>query len=116
MNDEVFESVKKFTVEHTFVTDVLMTRSTMLYEDLGIYGDDAVEFFEGFSNVFNVDVSNFEISKYFQGEGGLIFRSIFNLFKRKEKEVEYDLRPITLGDLEKAIIAGKLDDTVLRAH
>ncbi|WP_159800199.1 DUF1493 family protein [Flavobacterium sp. MK4S-17] len=40
-----------------------------LQSDLGIYGVDASEFILNFSNKFGVNISNFDVDKYFMPEG-----------------------------------------------
>ncbi|MCD6067058.1 MAG: hypothetical protein K0S33_1884 [Bacteroidetes bacterium] len=79
-----------------------LTKETRLYEDLGLYGDDAVEFFEEFGAEFNVVLANFNIAKYFKGEGWSL------------KEIEKG-RSLTLYDLEKAIKAGRLDEDIINS-
>lgn len=77
------------------------TRDTRLYEDLNIYGDDAFEFMVSFGKKFNVDLSGFDFNKYFKSEGFDLFGGFFN-------PVGYFKKPITLGDLEQAVINGKM--------
>lgn len=101
MNDEIFEKLKIFTVKESFVTDTLLTRSTRIEIDLGITGDDAIEFILAFGKEFCVDVSEFRVSDYFKGEGW----SFSEFFCKREKGKFKDL---TLGDLENAIKLKKL--------
>jgi hypothetical protein len=53
MNSETYNKLEKFVIEQSCVNDEPITRKTRLYEDLGVYGDDAVEFLIAFSNKFN---------------------------------------------------------------
>src|SRR5688572_5792556 len=110
MNDQIFETIKEFTIRVSYVRDFPLTRGTEIQRDLGIYGDDAVEFFEKFSKEFNVSISGFEIGNYFKAEGDPTLNVVIGFFKKKKKEKVY--KQITLGDLEKAVIAGKLDASV----
>lgn len=73
-----------------------------LEEDLGIYGDDAVEFLLAIGDAYKLDLSEFEITLYFTQEGG---NFLDLLFFRKEKKQR--LSP-TLGELKEAIRTGKL--------
>lgn len=83
-----------------------INKGNNLQGDLKIWGDDAFEFIEAFSKEFNVDLSQFEFDKYFKAEGDWVLPSIvgFLLGNRKQAYV-----PITLGDLEQAVIRGKLE-------
>ncbi len=72
-------------------------------KQLGIYGDDATEIMLVYGKEFNVDVSKFMAASYFSGEG-------FSLFGKDEKTKE-----LTLGDLEKGVIAGRLDEEVINS-
>jgi len=103
--ENVSEEIKQFVNEirggYTFV----FTEDTKLQEDLDIWGDDAVEFIENFGKNFDVDISEFDFSKYFKPEGDIILTSVVNLF-RKTKSQKFT--PLTLGDLEQAIKNGKL--------
>lgn len=83
-----------------------LNTSTRLEEDLYIYGDDAEEFLCDYSDRFSVDISNFNFPKYFTKE--VYFYSIYKWLNRhKEKKT------LTIGDLEKGILAGRLDDYIL---
>lgn len=46
------------------------TPDTSLRHDLGVDGDDAVEFLQAFSIKFNVDISSIQIEKHFGPERG----------------------------------------------
>lgn len=94
MND-----LKEFVIKQSAVTDEEITSATSLADDLGISGDDAVEFIVAFGKAFNVDISQFRISDYFKPEGGLMLINIFTSTKK----------PFTVGHLEKAILTGKLE-------
>ncbi len=58
----------KFISEECGVEISELSDDTTLLWDLGLDGDDAVEFFENFSEQFDVDLSEFEIYKYFGPE------------------------------------------------
>lgn len=103
INHKLFEKLKKFTVEQSFMYDVTLTRETALETDLGICGDDAVDFLIAFGKEFSVDVSNFMFGDYFDGEGMPIV-----LRARKVPK-----KTLNLGHLERAVIAGILDESVI---
>lgn len=107
MNKETFNKLKKFVVNQSAVNDQLITRSTQIEGDLGVYGDDAVEFIIAFGKEFNVDVSKFMADDYFSPEGDFILPVIIRFFTNKKKR---EKKSFSVGHLEKAIIAGKLDE------
>ncbi len=63
--------------------------------DLGITGEDGVDFIKEYSKVFKVDISEFVFSDFFQPEPSLFV---------KYREVKL----LTLGDLEIGIVEGFL--------
>jgi hypothetical protein len=94
-----------------------LDRYTLLENDLDITGDDSDEFMEEFFKSFNVDPGDFDLGRYFEGEGVSIFAIFYPLIlvglllyrlcggKLKGS----DKIPLTLGMLEKAIELGKWD-------
>jgi len=110
MKEDIFQNIVKLVEKKMGKYKMDLTPDIMLEKDLGITGDDAVEFILEFSENFKVDVSNFLFTEYFESEGDSILpdiiRGIFNKKKRKSKE-------LTLGDLYNGAIAGKLNNEVL---
>lgn len=109
MEDVLFEKIKMFVEKQRWKYDFPLTKETRLEEDLNIYGDDSVDFLIAFGTEFNVDVSKFMAADYFSGEGwdlGDIIRFITGR-KKPEKKI------LTLGHLEKAIKAGRLDEEII---
>jgi hypothetical protein len=102
MSEELFNKIKAFTIKEACLTNEVLNRDTKLYDDLGISGDDAVEFLVAFGAHFGVDVSKFKVSDYFKAEG----RSSFALDSPAKK------KNLTLGQLEKAAVARKLDESL----
>jgi len=89
-----------------------LLRETCLEADLGMTGDDAFEFLEDFSKKFNVDLSDFKIQEYFAPERDGLLLGLMSFFIGKR-----NLPPkkeLTIGDLERAVSAGKLDDVIIR--
>jgi acyl carrier protein len=60
-----------FIVSHLSRKREKITLRADLREDLGVDGDDGIEFIEAFSEEFNVDISSVEINKYFGPERGV---------------------------------------------
>jgi uncharacterized protein DUF1493 len=90
----------------------IIIRETKAEDDLGIYGDDADEFLMAFSKEFNVDISNFPIGSYFSDEGDIILPAIIRFLTNKKRK---ERKNLTVGDLEKAILAGRLDEEVINS-
>lgn len=107
---EIFDKIKEFTVEQTGVKKHDITYSSSLENDLGIYGDDAVDFIIAFSKKFNVDITNFMAADYISAEGIDVLGPVVGLFRRQEKK---DKKDLTMQHLEKAVIVGRLDEAVI---
>lgn len=112
MTTQISKRLKEFIVNQRWEYDFPLTEEKRLYQDLGIYGDDAIDFLDAFCKEFSVDGSKFEPAKYFKGEGGTTLSSIFDFFRGKKAEEKYHV--LTIGDLERAIAVGKLDSTVIK--
>ena len=117
MSDEIFDKLKSFITEQGFgytlpwpllVKKKEIKRETTLEGDLKIYGDDSDEFLIAFGKEFNVDVSQFPIGEYFSNEGSHLLLWLIGKRKRQIKQ-------LTIGQLEKAVIAGKLDEEVINS-
>ena len=104
------EIAKVFISKYWSIPVNKLNRETKLEDDLGITGDDAVDFFDKFSKEFNVDLSALDLQRYFESEGvGLInFSWLFG----KRKKVKRSLHEITIADLERAIEFGKWIDPI----
>lgn len=110
MENEIFNKLKTFVLEESTVDDQEITRETEIENDLGIYGDDADDFLIKFGKKFNVDVSQFPIGNYFSDEGDFILPAIIRFFTNTKKR---ERKSFTVGHLEKAIMAGKLDENTM---
>lgn len=78
-------------------------RETLFEDDLGVTGDDAEDLLVSFSQRYNVEIKDFEFTKYFHDEPGIF--ELQNQF----------VKPFTVGHLEKAIIVGRLDEEVINS-
>ena len=68
---------------------------TDLSDDIGLEGDDALEFIEAYAKRFSVDMANFRFEDHFYNEGQVTFpQSILLLFRKGASK-----RKITVGDL-----------------
>ena len=112
MNDEIFEKIKLLVIDKMGKYRRPLIRDTTLEKDLGMSGDDAVEFILEFSEKFNVDVSRFEIKKYFFPEGDSVLPAIIGFLTGRKSQKQKELK---LADLEKAVIAGRLDEEIINS-
>src|SRR5688572_14125648 len=112
MSDEIFDRLKKFIVEERWEYDFPLTRETAIEKDLRITGDDSDEFLIAFGKEFNVDVSQFPIGDYFGDEGDPILPAIIRFLTGKKKR---QTKTLTIGHLEKAVKAGRLDEEVINS-
>jgi hypothetical protein len=87
------------------------TLSTRLYQDLGVYGDEAHDYMQTLSERFGVDLSGFDFDEYFPREfpgGNWVERTIRWLVPGLGKpRPASQYRPITLAAVEKAIDVGR---------
>ena len=103
MESEKFSELVKFTIKESCIDDEPITRDTKLSNDLGVTGDDGIDFIIAYSKKFKVDVSKFMAAGYFKGEGMDILG------------IQKPVKQLTVGHLEKGIIAGRLDEEVINS-
>ena len=96
--DKLVSFIRNKAGEH----EMPITRETLIEDDLGITGDDAYELIIELSKMYHIDMKDFEFSKYFNDEPS---------FSDTSKKVI----PFTVGHLEKAIIAGRLNEEVINS-
>ena len=80
-----------------------ITRETLIEDDLGVTGDDAEDLIIALGKKYNINIENFNFRKYFYGEPG-----VFDF-------QDQIIKPFTIGHLEKAIVAGRLDEEVINS-
>ena len=98
--EDVFNKITKLVSNEVGVRESKLTRTTRLYEDLKIDGDDAFELLKSFEQEFQVDMKNFDFNSYFAPEGIDLLGVLGNLFKKKTSSKD----SLNLGDLEKAAL------------
>ena len=89
--------VLAFVAESTGVAPGQVTLSSRLAQDLGLDGDDAVEFMEAFKSHFGVDLSAFEFRRHFGPEAA--FSPLHWLFWLVVPSRRPHLTPITVQNL-----------------
>ena len=112
MNDETFDRLKAFVIKESAVDNEEITRDTQIEDDLGVTGDDAVDFIIAYGKVFNVDVTKFMAANYFNAEGSVILPSLLRAITGAKKRQN---KILTVGHLEKGILAGRLDEEVVNS-
>ncbi|UTV99825.1 DUF1493 family protein [Marinomonas rhizomae] len=79
---EVFEELATFIEGETGCPRDKISKETLLYHDVRVDGEDAMELMGKYSDKFLVDMSGFNFDLYFNGEGLdslSIFGSIFGV-------------------------------------
>jgi acyl carrier protein len=110
--NETFNKLKDFVIKQSAVDDEEITKETRIENDLGVTGDDAVNFMISYGKAFNVDVTKFMAADYFNGEGDVILPSLIRTVTGKTKKQK---KVLTVEHLQKGIIAGRLDEEVINS-
>jgi len=111
-DNNIFNNLKDFVIKQSYVDDEVIIEDTKIEDDLGVSGDDAVEFIIAYGKEFNVDVSNFRVSDYFSPEIDAIMLGLIRIFTCKPNPSR---KILTVGHLLKGIIAGRLDEEVINS-
>lgn len=103
MKGELFEEVKSFVAEFLGEPKSRLSAGTSVNDDLGVDGDDGVEFMLAYGERFSVDLSAFPHSRYFGPEaGGNPLSMLVGVIRRVTTGRWSDLQPLTLHDLTDA--------------
>lgn len=108
------KEVLNFIAQHEGVDAQKISQQTLLFDDLDIDGDDAVDLISEFSEKFSVDLSGFDYKRYFGEEGLPIWFLIYwgiLLIKRifgKSPHEAAGLEPFPISKLVTAAEVGKL--------
>lgn len=111
MNTEIFRKIQLFTSDFQGLLETDVKENSSLQDDLGIYGDDAVDYIIAFGKRFNVDVSKFMAADYFSGEGDFILSSS----NKPSKSIGGTRKNLKISHLVRAVEAGRLDDDVINS-
>ena len=108
MSEDMFKRVDSFALRFRPGRKGPLSADTRLLQDLGMDGDDGVEFMEAFSEEFDVDMSEFEFKRHFGLETGIGPLSlVVYLYCRLFGKDLSGVIPITLRDLVSAAKAKK---------
>ena len=110
MSDEIFNKLKAFVIKQAAVEDEEVTKDAQIEDDLGVTGDDAVDFLIAYGTTFNVDVTKFMAADYFGGERNVLLSELGRWLTGSSKRTR---KTLTVGHLEKGIIAGRLDEEII---
>ena len=103
MDSELLEEVKAFVAEFWLEPKGRLSAETSVNDDLGMDGDDGIEFMQAFSVRFGVDLSAFPHDKYFGPEAPANPISVVEGIIRRVKRGRWsDLSPLTVGALAEA--------------
>ena len=98
---ESLDSEIEFNILVSFIREEIseyrinIDQQTLIEDDLGVTGDEAIELIQTFAKKFDINITDFEYSKYFYPEP-----SIFN--------VVTPVKPLTIGNLYDSLKLGKL--------
>ncbi|WP_435237661.1 DUF1493 family protein [Psychromonas sp. PT13] len=102
--EDIFNRITTMIEFETGYSKNKITRSTRLYQDINIDGDDAEELLYKYSELFGIDMSDFEFCRYFNNEGFDSISILKSLFGAGNKR---NLEPITVDMLEKNALSHK---------
>lgn len=79
-------------------------------DDLGMFGDDKLDFLNDYSREFNVDISGFDFDKYIEPETDMSYHNdaIYRFFLKKRLTTKFDKETISISMLVDGIKNGKL--------
>jgi acyl carrier protein len=98
-NDDIEARLTKWIAESLRVAPENISMSTSVNLDLGVDGDDGVDFIRSFGGRFGVDVSDFPYSRYFGPEASDpfgFFRTVLRLLLQRKSS---DVQPLRVSEL-----------------
>ena len=103
MNRELLKEVKDFVAKVWDEPKNGLSAETSVNDDLGMDGDDGVEFMQAFGERFAVDLTSFPYDKYFGPEAGPTPLSLVKAIILRVTTGKWtDLVPLRLSDLTEA--------------
>lgn len=109
-NNELENEIIKYTAEFLGYDVSQLSLESRLSQDLGVAGDDGVEFMDSYFKKFNVRVTFFDYGKYFGAEGsnpiGCLMVAIVKMVRACRGLHEYPVYDISIGDLIDAASKG----------
>jgi acyl carrier protein len=105
--------LRDFLIRRLGVEEEEIMPQARIEEDLGVWGDDAVDLIIEFGKRFKVNVSNFMAADYFSPDGDRILPAIFRMLTGKKQKKH---KALTIYHLDRAINEGRLDEDVINAE
>lgn len=105
LSDELVE----FILEESCITNYKITPDTKIVADLGMDGDDGVEFVIAYGKKFKVDLSGFMADKYFAAEGLQFVTVLLERLGFKKNR----LKPLMVKHLQLGISLGYLNEMAI---
>lgn len=96
LESEKLNELIRFIREEVGEFKLNISRDTSIEDDLGVTGDEAIELLQKLSRKFNFDLNNFKFSEYFYPEPPI--------------KAGYVVKSLTVGNIERAIELGRLDE------
>jgi len=95
-SDRVFKRIAELLRVKVDTTETIVPETEIL-KDLGLWGDDAGDFFDAYVEEFNLDMAKLKFTDYFPRDGDEIWLFIKCLVTGRKKHEFY--RPIKISDL-----------------
>lgn len=99
INEDIEARLTKWIAEALGVAPGRISISTRVNLDLGVDGDDGVDFMRSFGGTFGVDVSEFPYSRYFGPEASNPFGFFSTALRFLSRRKSSDLQPLLVSDL-----------------
>lgn len=101
---DLLNEIRPFTADIAGLDPNEIREHSLLEKDLGVYGDDAVEYLIAFGKRFNVNVSRFMAADYFSGEGISLNWPFGHASQKKELSIAHLIKSVKAGRLDEAVI------------
>ncbi len=106
-NSDLRNRILNFVSDELRLAKEKLRLDASLSHEYGVDGDDAVEFLQLYSETFDVDLSGFEIEKYFYHEGSMsLVAFLFEWLSGKKKAKK---KFLTIKDLIDGAYKGRLN-------
>lgn len=105
MTESIDDQVMDFVAKEVPVNRTKISPSTTLFGDLGIDGDDALEFLQAYAEHFGVNIEGLKFTDHFGPEGFEMLRFlwiIIQTIKWNDPHTAAGKVPITIEDLIRA--------------
>jgi hypothetical protein len=105
LSNQLIEFVQKQSCLNNFP----ITSETDIIEDLGMDGDEGIDFMILYGKTFNVNLTEMFVHKYFAAEGGQFMAGMLEKIGIKKSK----RKSLTVGDLQMGIEVGYLNDNMI---